>query len=916
MFAIASGSVCLIAVAASLPLAWNAEPTFPPWLLTPETTCPPWDLTFPDVSPETLDATFALPSAAASFAPPPPPDWPWTEEAAESIVPLTFWPEAVTADLPWLAKSAPVCVAALAASSTALLVLVVAEPFQVVTWPLAVAPAAVTLPFAPAIAARDLALGPRERAAHRAHVRRARLGHLALVLADGLRDRLVRALLGLLEPLRLGLRGLRDRRVDVLAAFLDRPLALALGFARLRGRLVDLRRGVALAEQRRLVLAAELVGLLGLVLDVVLGLGGRGLGLAALGLATGGLGAFLLAALRRSCLSSPSFSAASGAAASLAALLALGLGFLVLGGSGLRGLRGGPLRLAASSGPLSTRRGLRDGGGRRGRSGGGRRGGGSRGFRLRAGSVQAPRPRARRRGRRRRARRWRAGPRRRLPARPWRRRVRARRRRAWPRRRRLGAAAGGRGRGCGRAALGARGAGRAAAVAGARRGVRPAPRRGPARRRPAARRPRRPAARRGPARRRRPAARRPSPAPRARVGAAAAAAVSGTVDSGAAVPAASGAAASAAAASRSGAPWAAAADSGPAPAAEASRFGEAALGAAAVGRFRHRDGRRGRHLGGGRVRRRGRRGGGRRGRGRLGLGGFRPRGFAGLVAALLRRGRLGLGGDVLAVVLHVLFGALRRGLAAGGLGEDGFGVGLRVGGVGLGARGLLGGRGGLRRVLGRLGLGGAVGGSAAVLLGHLGRVGLDRLRGRRLGGRGRLLRAGLGGLGGAVGRLAVALREVRVLGRDRGGDRRRRDARVLPAALTTHEVRHGRVAGALLHREHLLHAHAAGQRALRHRRRGLGRSRLCACGRGLLRRELFYSLRHPSDPSTNSSTTPECGEGYETTRRFVAPNGHRFGHSPNWHTFVANACRPVTRVRATLRSCHASVQQRPWEGTG
>ena len=143
----------MIAVAASLPLAWNAEPTFPPWLLTPETTCPPWDLTFPDVSPETLDATFALPSAAASFAPPPPPDWPWTDEAAESIVPLTFWPEAVTADLPWLAKSAPVCVAALAASSTALLVLVVAEPFQVVTWPLAVAPAAVTLPFAPAIAA-------------------------------------------------------------------------------------------------------------------------------------------------------------------------------------------------------------------------------------------------------------------------------------------------------------------------------------------------------------------------------------------------------------------------------------------------------------------------------------------------------------------------------------------------------------------------------------------------------------------------------------------------------------------------------------------------------------------------------------------------------------------------------------------
>ena len=41
---------------------------------TPETTCAPCDVTLPAVSPETLEATFALPSAAASLTPPPPPD--------------------------------------------------------------------------------------------------------------------------------------------------------------------------------------------------------------------------------------------------------------------------------------------------------------------------------------------------------------------------------------------------------------------------------------------------------------------------------------------------------------------------------------------------------------------------------------------------------------------------------------------------------------------------------------------------------------------------------------------------------------------------------------------------------------------------------------------------------------------------
>ena len=94
MFDIAPGSVDLIAVAASLPLASKAEPTLPPWLWTPETTCPPWDWTLPAVSPETLEATFALPSAAASLAPPPPPDWPWTAPAVESMFDLTFWLDA------------------------------------------------------------------------------------------------------------------------------------------------------------------------------------------------------------------------------------------------------------------------------------------------------------------------------------------------------------------------------------------------------------------------------------------------------------------------------------------------------------------------------------------------------------------------------------------------------------------------------------------------------------------------------------------------------------------------------------------------------------------------------------------------------------------------------------------------------
>ena len=70
----ACGSVDLMLCAASLPLASNVWPILSPWPLTPETTPAPWLWTLPAVSPETLDATFALPSWAASFEPPPPPD--------------------------------------------------------------------------------------------------------------------------------------------------------------------------------------------------------------------------------------------------------------------------------------------------------------------------------------------------------------------------------------------------------------------------------------------------------------------------------------------------------------------------------------------------------------------------------------------------------------------------------------------------------------------------------------------------------------------------------------------------------------------------------------------------------------------------------------------------------------------------
>ena len=150
---IAPGSVCLIACEASRPLAWKVEPIFEPWLLTPETTWAPCSLTLPAVSPETLDATFALPSAAASLTPPPPPDWPLTEPAVELIEPWTLPEVALTAAVPCCPAVCPACWASVAPSLAALCVLAFAWPCQLVTWEDAAEPADVTLALAPLTAA-------------------------------------------------------------------------------------------------------------------------------------------------------------------------------------------------------------------------------------------------------------------------------------------------------------------------------------------------------------------------------------------------------------------------------------------------------------------------------------------------------------------------------------------------------------------------------------------------------------------------------------------------------------------------------------------------------------------------------------------------------------------------------------------
>ena len=147
-FEIASGVVDLIAVAASRPFSWNAWPTFAPSDDTPQTTGAPSERTLPDVSPPTFEATFALPSAAASLTPPPPPDWLCALLAAESIEPRTFDVVAVAAARPWAANVEPVCVASPAASVAVLRTLPLAAPCHEVTEDFAVEPADVTLPFA------------------------------------------------------------------------------------------------------------------------------------------------------------------------------------------------------------------------------------------------------------------------------------------------------------------------------------------------------------------------------------------------------------------------------------------------------------------------------------------------------------------------------------------------------------------------------------------------------------------------------------------------------------------------------------------------------------------------------------------------------------------------------------------------
>src|SRR4051794_16311323 len=162
---IASGRTCLMPCAASWPFWVNAWPTFEPSDWMPETAWPPCELTLPDVSPETLEATLALPSAAASLTPPPEPCWPETLLAALLMSPWTLPCVAETAALPWLENCCPDCWAscaevltavralALAAVSPEVIALVAVEPAEV-TRPFAAATAPATRDWAPAIAER------------------------------------------------------------------------------------------------------------------------------------------------------------------------------------------------------------------------------------------------------------------------------------------------------------------------------------------------------------------------------------------------------------------------------------------------------------------------------------------------------------------------------------------------------------------------------------------------------------------------------------------------------------------------------------------------------------------------------------------------------------------------------------------
>ncbi len=150
----APGSVDLIAVAPSLPFASKAGPILAPSLATPCTTGAPCERTLPDVSPETLEATFASPSCAAWLGPPPLlPACPCTDPAVLLIVPWTLDCVALTADLPWAANCEPTCVDSFAASLTALCVFVLALLCHEVTVECAVVPALVTVDFAAPTAA-------------------------------------------------------------------------------------------------------------------------------------------------------------------------------------------------------------------------------------------------------------------------------------------------------------------------------------------------------------------------------------------------------------------------------------------------------------------------------------------------------------------------------------------------------------------------------------------------------------------------------------------------------------------------------------------------------------------------------------------------------------------------------------------
>ena len=109
-------------------------------------------VTFSAVSPDTREATSALPSAAASLPPPPEPRWPETPLAALLMSPRTLFEVALTAALPWLAYCDPACVACCADVLTAVRALPLAALSPLLIALLAVEPEEATRPFAAATA--------------------------------------------------------------------------------------------------------------------------------------------------------------------------------------------------------------------------------------------------------------------------------------------------------------------------------------------------------------------------------------------------------------------------------------------------------------------------------------------------------------------------------------------------------------------------------------------------------------------------------------------------------------------------------------------------------------------------------------------------------------------------------------------